>query len=425
MRVLLISAAMVSAGTLVGCINAFSEDAADSRFVPFQNKLGDKISGDVVIAGPLRKPIADLSGEPRDVVLLQTSSKRALVLLNNGSGGLKLGEEGSFDLGAEPIAAVAADFDDDGAADIAIACRNPNKVRFLMNKGTGEFTLGTDRDVDLAGAPVGMVAQQFNDIGYDPTEDVPSGLGMDVAVAINITGEGGALVVLHRNDDNTRHEVAQTVVTDRGGTDLDTIDDIDSGDLDNDKDIDIVIAAGSKVAPSVRILLNSGEHDGWTLKEEQRLEASDSVGRLTIRRVRCVDLYGDANRDLLITGERAVLGGAAMSTVVSANGGGVGSEWQKFKTAEIRSELVGAEGVPGRIFPGDANRYLDIIAAHPAGLGKLVAYKNDSASVSGPPALKLSRKLEVSPAAGKGLRVVELDGSEGPELLVTNGYYAH
>ena len=424
MRALMISAAIVSAGTLVGCFNSLSEDLATSRFVPFQNHLGDRISGDVVISGPLRAPIVDLSGEPRDVVLLQSSSERALVLLNNGSGAIKLDVDGSFNLGAQPVAAALADLNDDGAADIAIACRQPNKLRFLMNDGSGKFTLIESRDVDLAGTPVGIVAQQFDDIAYDPTEDVPSGSGLDLAVAINIAAEGGAVVVLRPKDDGTGHEVADTVSTDRGGADLDTIDDIDSGDLDNDKDIDIVIAAGAGVHPSVRVLLNRGEQEGWAFKEAQRFQASDAVGRLTIRRIRCVDLYGDANRDLLITGERAVSGGAALSTVVSANGGGVGPGWQQFKSPEIRLELVGAEAVPGRIFAGDANRYLDLIAVHPAGLGKLVAFKNDSESASGPPALKLTRKREVSPASGKGLRIVELDAVSGPELLVTNGYYA-
>lgn len=426
MRVLRFVALAAPLGALLGCANPISFASPTRQFVPFRDPSGARVEGDAVIAAPLRAPIVDLIDEPRDVVMLRTGSKRVLVFHNNGSGALTVIPARSIDVDAEPVSVVAADFDDDGDADLAIACRAPNVVKFLMNSGAGEFEFEVERMIALPGAPVGLVAQQFDMEGGDYGADVPVGDRIDLAVAVNIVDEGGAVLIYH--SDGSGHSLAQTINTDRDADQIDPIEDIDSGILDNDKDIDIVIAAGVGPKSSVRVLLNMGSAEAWAFKESQRLWASDTLGPLTVRLVRCVDLYRDADGagepfpELLITAQRT---GAFATRVnlVAANLGGIGPAWEKFDVPQARAELIGAEVAAGVLFDAARIKWLDILAFRPPTGGKFELFRNKSGATAGAPFLQLKSESTRTPAAGKNASITELDGAAGPEILVSTGYY--
>lgn len=424
MRVLRFVALATLLGTSVSCSKPMSFASPTRQFVPFKSESGGRVEGDAVVAAPLRAPIADLADKPRDVAMLRTSAKKALIFHNDGAGALKVTPARTISLAAEPVALAAADFDDDGDADLAVACRAPNAVKFLMNSGAGEFAIDADREIPLAGAPVGIVAQQLDVEAGDYGGDLPLGDKVDLAVAVNIAGEG-AVFVYH--SDGSGHTLAQRFDTDRGADVLDPIDDIDSGDLDNDKDVDIVIAAGVVPKASARVLINMGSAEAWELKEVQRLSASDDLGPLAVRRVRCVDLYRGADagapfRELLISAQRTS-GFPTRVNLVAANLEGIGPLWSKFEAPQIRADMAGAEVVAGVLFNPQRVHWLDIVAFHPPAGGKFELFRNESGTISGAPTLKLKSENTRTPAAGKGARITELDGAAGPEILVNTGYY--
>lgn len=426
MRALRFVALAALLGALVSCSKPLSFASPTRQFVPFRDDSGGRVEGDAVIAAPLRAPIVDLIDEPRDVVMLRTGSERVLIFHNDGAGVLTVVPARTIDVDADPIAVVAADFDDDGDADLAVACREPNVVKFLKNSGAGEFEFEADREIALPGAPVGLIAQQFDMEGGDYGADVPVGDRIDLAVAVNIVGEGGAVLIYH--SDGSGHVLAHTINTDRGADVIDPIDDIDSGDVDNDKDIEIVIAAGVVPKSSVRVLLNRGVAEAWAFKEAQRLSASDTLGPLAVRRVRCVDLYRDVDgagepfRELLISAQRT----SAFATrvnLVAANLGGIGPAWSKFDGPQVRAELTGAEVAAGVLFDAARVTWLDVLAFRPPTGGRFELFRNKSGATAGAPTLQLKSESTRTPAAGKIARITELDGAAGPEILVSTGYY--
>lgn len=419
---LALAALAVALSQVSGCDRkAETEAETFGRFVPFSDFLGNPVAGDVALAAPLRAPVADLHGEARDVALLQTSAKRVKIMRNNGSGAFSYNPTGDIALSAEPVAVAAADFDDDGDADLAVACRNPNVVLMLMNDGAGVFTVDPVREVALDGIPVAIVAQQFNEIGDNPEYDLPSGSLMDLAVGLNIAGEGGVVLILH--NDGTRHVEGQTILTDRSPGVLDMLDDLDSSDVDTDKDIDLVLVAGSGVQSSVRVLLNAGGGAGnWELKEAQRFGASVGADQLTLRRVRCVDVMGDNLRDVLLTGVATTGPAPVTATVVARNGGVVDGEWTSFGAPESPTELRGAEFAAGRIVPGTPNVLMDLVALHTSVPKRFIVYRNSS--TPGGPTLSLTRVLPAKNTDHvKGGSIAELTGGGGLELLSTTGYH--
>ncbi|MBL0922741.1 MAG: aldo/keto reductase, partial [Phycisphaerales bacterium] len=201
-----------------------------------------------------------------------------IVLLNRGLDGM--GEWLGFEefascvsVGVDPRAIVALDVDGDGDLDVAAANFASGSVTVLRNNGLGDLAalpaitlsapgfpvdiVAADMDLDgfedLVTACVGVdaVVVHYSDgvggflpalswpIGAPPTamtvNDLVAGGGPDVAVA---SRDAGLIVVL--SNDGARALTPAAFIAPPDGA---LPDDIDSSDVDNDKDIDLIAAA--------------------------------------------------------------------------------------------------------------------------------------------------------------------------------------
>lgn len=377
-------------------------------------------SGSAAIGAPLRKSLAQFGpDEARDVVLLKADDKQ-VVVLTNSDGSLK--RLVAVNLGATPLSVAAADLDDDGDADLAVACAGPDVVKVLLNDGSGRMVIDSNRSLTLPGAPVRIIAQQLDEIVHAPSGDVPMGTQIDLAVGANLRlGDLTGAVLIYRNQGAARFVLAQTVVAAAGSSGTPIIEDLDSSDVDNDKDIDIVFTAASGRGSTIRLLSNPGSTGGWSLKEAGQFAVTADNGTVIPKRVRFAELNGDAGVDLLVTGPYA--SGGPPITLSALNRGGVGPGWQGFQPAERVAALDGAEVVPGALYSGSPWMSADVLALKSGGPYSLEAYANQSAGTPSRFMIQLKDFKQLSASPGAGASLVELNGAAGPELLLPTGYF--
>ena len=106
--------------------------------------------------------LADLNGDSRnDVVITNTGSATAGVLLGNGNGTLQAMQ--SFGTGTLPYSVAVADFNSDGKNDLVSADRTSTTASVLLGNGNGTFqakqSFGTGTN------PQGIVVADFNSDG--------------------------------------------------------------------------------------------------------------------------------------------------------------------------------------------------------------------------------------------------------------------
>jgi hypothetical protein len=110
--------------------------------------------------------IGDLNRDGRrDLVVVNSMDDSISVLFNNGvvGGMLTFGPPLDFVVGEGPQAVILADFNRDGALDVATANSVDSTVSILLNRGTGTFF--PKRDFDAGGAPHGLAAADIDGDG--------------------------------------------------------------------------------------------------------------------------------------------------------------------------------------------------------------------------------------------------------------------
>jgi hypothetical protein len=86
-------------------------------------------------AGPAGIAIADFNGDGKaDIAVANTGSATVSVLYGNGNGTFKAAQNLLFASGSLPISVAAADFNGDGAPDLAVALDYANEVAVQLNK---------------------------------------------------------------------------------------------------------------------------------------------------------------------------------------------------------------------------------------------------------------------------------------------------
>ncbi|HVC00041.1 MAG TPA: FG-GAP-like repeat-containing protein [Candidatus Dormibacteraeota bacterium] len=140
----------------------------------------------------------------------------------------------NFPTGVKPVAVVAADFNGDGYADLAVANQTDNTVSILTNNGTGSFTAG--ETIQVPSSPVALVAGDFNGDGK-----------LDLAI---VSGASKVVSIFLGNGDGTFRLEGQFPLD--SGADAIVAADFNAGGV-----LDLAVANGG--ANTVSILLGRGD----------------------------------------------------------------------------------------------------------------------------------------------------------------------
>lgn len=115
--------------------------------------------------------------------------------------------ETTFDVGNNPVALVASDFNGDGLLDIAVANENDNSISIMLNQGNGNFAAATNSPITLAktsSGPISIAAGTLGNTVTNSTTGVPAATE-DLVIA-NSTSNN--VTVLLGNGDGTFQEAA-------------------------------------------------------------------------------------------------------------------------------------------------------------------------------------------------------------------------
>jgi hypothetical protein len=118
---------------------------------------------------------ADFDGDGKlDIAVTDSAANTVIILLGNGDG--TFGAPTTIPVGNNPYAIVAGDFNNDGKLDLAIVNTGDNTVTLLLGKGDGTFTPASGSPYPVSSGASAIAAADFNDDGK-----------LDLAVAGNGT----------------------------------------------------------------------------------------------------------------------------------------------------------------------------------------------------------------------------------------------
>lgn len=163
------------------------------------------------------------------------ASIAALTVGGSASGQIVLAPHLDYSVTATPHQTSVADFDGDGDLDLAITADAPDRVKFLLNDGTGGFAIGTDVNLPSSSSSKGIACA-----------DLDGDLDLDLVVALY--GLDQLLVLV--NQGTGIYALGATYPVSHGVTYVIV------GQLDGDEQPDL--AASCRDSGSVNVLLNLG-----------------------------------------------------------------------------------------------------------------------------------------------------------------------
>jgi T5SS/PEP-CTERM-associated repeat protein len=213
-----------TAGAGSGIVNLAIEQLQD--LVSFGGPVGELVPGQ-----PSDATTGDFDGDgDQDVAItipaeMPGAQGSVLVLINDGAGGLSASQQ--VTVGVDPSALTAGFLDDDEVVDLAVANAGDDDVSILSGNGDGTFAAPLPgNDVPVGDRPIDIAAGNF----HDATGSAPGLTDLVVAnfddgtISLLISGGGGAYVPIG---------LPFT---------LDTPSSVHPTDLDNDKDVDMLVA---------------------------------------------------------------------------------------------------------------------------------------------------------------------------------------
>lgn len=155
-------------------------------------------------------------------------------VLWNDRKGTFVGEPTQLITGGAPTAVAAGDLDGDGAPDLAIASSTDGAVEVLLNDGSGSFAPAIHYGEDLT--PLGLVLADLND---------------DHALDLAVTSSASATITVLLNDGTGAFAPAVTLSTGEGPAS------VVAGDLNDDGTVDLAVA--NRFGSSVSVFFNHGD----------------------------------------------------------------------------------------------------------------------------------------------------------------------
>ena len=294
--------------------------------------------------GPTSIAVADfnMDGHPDLVVANQNCANNncgpgsVSILINKGDG--TFFNSVSYGTGmTDAVAVVVADFNDDGAPDLAVAngthgYAGPGTVSIFLNQGNGTFRLNGDYP---AGSGIGGLAAF-----------APGGNGSPSLAVTNFTALDGvnAIVILRGAGDGSFKGPVTSYATGLGPVSIVT------GDLNGDGNPDLAVANGAGNTVSVFLARPDG-----TFANKVDLPVSFGPNRVTVG-----DLNGDHKLDLIVSAGTSEPGGGAVS-VLLGKGDGTFLPYVQYITGNNPISIVAADfngdGYPDLAFTnGDVSR---------------------------------------------------------------------
>ena len=134
---------------------------------------------------PLSIATADLDGDlDRDLAIGNSGSGDVTIHLNNGSGNFTERASSPEAAGDNPNSVVAADFEDDGDQDLAVANGGSGDLTVLENNGSGNFTEPATSPETAGGNPTSVAALDF-DADLDPDLAVANAVDANLTILRN------------------------------------------------------------------------------------------------------------------------------------------------------------------------------------------------------------------------------------------------
>lgn len=324
----------------------------------------------------------------------------SIVILTNGGvnqQGLWNGFTASTQItvGRDPATVRVRDVTGDGFDDIVVVETGGNAVRVLRNDGAGGFPAGLGALYAAGASPVDATLADLN-----------GAAGPDIAVA---NRDDGTLTLL-LNSGSGSFAPGATVALPAGVRPTS----LTSGDVDNDKDIDIVVGASNSVSgPAIGVLSNLTAADGEGLRGVgfgpwNRFPVVGAPVAVIER-----DLNGDGLPEVVAVGSDEIDGGVL---AVLRNTGGTGEDG--FATAALFA--LGAEGLAltGGDFDSSGTQDLAVLATD-SGTGRLVrVFRNDSPGLGGG-AISLTEQPEIGAGEEPTFAIAADVDNDGQVDLVT------
>lgn len=115
---------------------------------------------------PCSFAVARLDGDENpDVAVTNCRSDSVAILLGDGGGHFRRAAGSPVAAGDGPNSIFSADFNGDGKADLAVANGNPSGITILLGNGSGGFVSAAGSPVSVVGRPNDVSAADFNDDG--------------------------------------------------------------------------------------------------------------------------------------------------------------------------------------------------------------------------------------------------------------------
>ncbi len=222
---------------------------------------------------PLEVAAADLDDDgDQDLAVANLETDNVTILRNNGSGSFNEHPSSPEPAGNAPGSVAASDLDADGDQDLAVADRGSNVVTILRNNGSGSFAEHPSSPEPTGNLPHQLVASDLDGDG-----------DQDLAI---VTFTADELMVLRNNGSGSFNEHPASPVPVGNGP-----SGVAAADLDGDGAQDLAVA--NVFNDRVTILRNNGT--GGFVKRRSLGSSGDGPNS-----VAAVDLDGDGDRDLAV-----------------------------------------------------------------------------------------------------------------------------
>ena len=212
-----------------------------------------------------------------DLVVANSSDDNLTILMDEGDIGFNNSTASPIAAGNKPVVALSLYINGDNIPDIVVANRISNDITVLIGNGNGGFRESIQSPVFTGGEPVAIASGDFDNDG-DSDLAVANKESNNIRIFLNNNGFGAILTQSSPGLIATGGEDALSVA---------------SGDLNNDGNIDLVVA--NKGSDNISILLGNG-NAGFSIAENSPISVAGSGSRSIV--IGNFDL--DPNLDLAV-----------------------------------------------------------------------------------------------------------------------------